>query len=467
VTDDHDQIDTWLERDINPLMPRQGTLDRIRRTARRRKTTQAIVTAAGCAVVIAAVAVVPQLVHSNANTVASHSTTPATHSQTATPSTAPSTKPASPKPHASASTTSGTTITTGGAVPTTFHPTSVTFVGFGETLVGAVIGQGSNGGPHPCATRYCTSLAATTTYGGSWYGVSAPLTGPPHGAAGVSQLRFANTSDGWAYGPALFATRDGGAHWIAEKTFGMRVVALEAAQGHAFAIFARCIGTTADFASDCTSFSLYTSADGTTTWAPAAVATAFQTMSTAEPSSASLTIAGNTGYVLGPSGQLLRGNLTTGTWTHVGSAQCQPGGAQASGLPLNAHLATLGLLGAAQPTLVLACDAKSSAIIYTSPTGRVWTKAGVASIAGQATSIASDASGRLVLGTTAGIYYSANQGATWQAARFTAGAPPGGFSYVGMTNTKQAVAIPADASLGEVFVSASGGLTWQPSAIRG
>ena len=62
MTDPRDEIDTWLEHDVTPLMPRSGSLDRIRRTARRRKATQAVLAAAGCAVVVAAAVTVPQLI---------------------------------------------------------------------------------------------------------------------------------------------------------------------------------------------------------------------------------------------------------------------------------------------------------------------------------------------------------------------------------------------------------------------
>jgi hypothetical protein len=468
VTDNRDQIDTWLEHDITPLMPRQGALDRIRRTARRRKATQAVLAGAGCAVVIAAAAVVPQLAHSHASPAAGYTTTPAAQGRTGAPSNAPTRRPDRPKPRGSASKAAGgTSLTNPGPVPAIFDPTSVTFVGTGPPsngVIGAVIGQARNS-QHRCATQYCTSLATTSNYGQTWSGVSAPLTGPPDGAKGVSQLRFANTDDGWAYGPALFETTDGGLHWSREATFGQRVVALEAGKVRAFAIFARCAGASADFAQDCTSFALYTSVNGSATWTPAAVGSAFRTMRTDVPSSASLTLTNTTGYLLGPAGELLRGNLTGGTWTHVGQAACEPGGAQASGLPLNAHLATLGTPQTTSPTLVLACNGNGDATIYTSATGRAWVKAAVVNIAGQATSLSSDQAGHLVLATSADIYYSADQGVTWQEARLTGGPPRRGFSYIGMTTAAQGVAVPADAALGEVFVTSDGGLTWLPYLI--
>jgi photosystem II stability/assembly factor-like uncharacterized protein len=72
-----------------------------------------------------------------------------------------------------------------------------------------------------------------------------------------------------------------------------------------------------------------------------------------------------------------------------------------------------------------------------------------------------------MLATTDGLYYSADGGTTWQVAVVGGTAPEGGFSYVGMTTTALGVAVPADAALGEVYVTRDGGKTWSPSPIAG
>jgi hypothetical protein len=187
-------------------------------------------------------------------------------------------------------------------------------------------------------------------------------------------------------------------------------------------------------------------------------------MSTAIPSAASLTIVASTGYLLTPSGQLLRGPVAGGAWTLAGHAPstCLPGTAQASGLPANAQLA-------AWPSLVLACDTTTSTgyltTIYSSATGASWKRAGGLPTAGAPTSLSAAPTGQLVLATTAGIYYSASHGASWQAASIARPQPAGGFSYVGMTTQTQGVAVPARATLGEIFVTTDGGRTWLPSPI--
>ena len=123
----------------------------------------------------------------------------------------------------------------------------MTFVGVGSTASSAP----SSARPDRRARRPsdCTSLAGTSDYGSSWYGVSAPVAPGPDGSTGVSQLRFANIRDGWAFGPALYETSGGGWPWHKEDTFGQRVIDVEAAAaGTPIAVFATCAGTGPDYA---------------------------------------------------------------------------------------------------------------------------------------------------------------------------------------------------------------------------
>ncbi len=467
MSNPHDEIDSWLEREVTPLMPPPGSLDRIRHRARRRKQTQAIIAAAGCAVVIAGAAVAPQLASSlnqhhgqSPSQAAAAQTAPTARSSSSTGTPPAQASSASSLPSISTPARTRLSTTSSGApVPADFRPSSVTFTGTGSgSVVGAVIGQAGDAS-HRCATIYCTSLAGTSTYGTSWYGVSAPLTGAPDGSTGVGQLRFVNLSDGWAYGPALWETSQGGWPWQQEDTYGLRVTDLEAAGQRAFAVLADCSGGGTDYASDCTSFSLWTSVAGSTSWATVAVPQEFLQMKTATPSAATLVISGGkTGYLLAPSGAVASGPVAGGSWTLAGQAPCKPGAAQADGQPAGAQLA-------AGPSLVLACDADGKSAIYTSSDGASWTRTGIVRTSGTATSVASAAAGQIVLATTGGIYYSNDSGASWHAASVAA-AVPGGFSYVGMTNATQGVAVPVNFELGEVLVTSDGGKTWTPSPIK-
>lgn len=127
----------------------------------------------------------------------------------------------------------------GGPVPVGFVPVSVTFVSLD---VGWVLGTA------PCASRPCTSLVRTSDRGKTWVGLPAPPVELTTGASqGVRLVRFADAKNGWAFGPELWATHDGGGHWsrvsLPGTTASATVAALEAADGmvHA-AVFDR--GTT-------------------------------------------------------------------------------------------------------------------------------------------------------------------------------------------------------------------------------
>ncbi len=472
-----DPVQDWLNAEVEPLAPPPGSFERIRRRARRRKAGRAAVAAAGTAIVLVAAVTVPRI----ATSLQSHASRPGrpvaagSHPASSRPGPtgkaggSPSSKSSSEvPPQSSALSAAGS----GEPVPPNFQPTSVTFV---STEIGAVIGQAGTRGH--CATIYCTSLAGTSDYGSDWYGVSAPLTGPPDGSSGVGQLRFLNTSDGWAFGPQLWVTHDGGASWVRESTDGMRVTDLETAGDRAFALFATCTGSGPSYAASCTSFSLYSSLATSDQWlpVPGAVGLGLPQTAATQAASASLVLTGGPaagrGYLLAPSGELLSGPLTGAAWTVAGQQDlCLPGAPGPDGQPAGA------LLAADPSELVLVCtspadaasDSQPKLVAESSNGGRSWSKAGSGPTAGIATSVAVQGQGTLVLATDAGIYLSGTGGSTWQLAQASpAGAAAGehGFSYVGMTSLLDGVALPADPSLHEVFITTDGGSTWQPHLV--
>lgn len=454
MTDQHDPVDEWLERDVRPLLPPTGTLDRIRHRARRRKRNQALMAAAGCAVVVAGVATAPQLaaafrgapapVHVSHPGAASEKL-PSVSSPSGRSTSAPEATNATPVPPQHIPLSPGPVASD--PVPSHFRPTSVTFAGTGSGgVVGAVIGQA---GP-PCSTQFCTSLAQTPNYGGKWFGLAAPETGGPNGSTGVSQVRFADLQHGWAFGPALWQTSTGGWPWHPENTYGLRVIDLEATRQRAFAVFATCTGTGSGYAFPCSSFRLYSSVPGSSTWTPVAVPTAFRVMKSTPAATARLVLSGSTGYLLTPSMQVLTGPVSGGPWRLASQAPCGTGSAQL----------------AAGPSLLLACTSGQQTTIYQSATGASWQQAGTVTAQGGVESMTASLTGQVVLATSQGLYWSANGGKSWRAAA-VASAPPQGFRYVGMTNATQGVAVPADASLGEIFVTSDGGRTWTASPVRG
>jgi hypothetical protein len=157
------------------------------------------------------------------------------------PSTAPSEAPSavpSSEPSASSAPTSAPTPTpTNAPAPVGFEPVSVTFVSAND---GWVLGSVA------CGTARCAAVERTTDGGHTWAPAGAPKTtvvasiGPetPLGD-GVARIRFATVNDGWAFGPSIWSTHDGGATWTKDPIIaaGAIVVALESGHGLTHAVF--------------------------------------------------------------------------------------------------------------------------------------------------------------------------------------------------------------------------------------
>jgi hypothetical protein len=85
-----------------------------------------------------------------------------------------------------------------GPVPAGFEPESFTALG---EIAWYLLGKA------PCSSPPCTSIVATFNGGTSFFGMHAPRTDQ------VDQLRFANIANGYAFGPQLWTTHDGGSSW--------------------------------------------------------------------------------------------------------------------------------------------------------------------------------------------------------------------------------------------------------------
>jgi photosystem II stability/assembly factor-like uncharacterized protein len=123
-----------------------------------------------------------------------------------------------------------------GAVPALgLSPASVTFVSADN---GWVLGKAA------CASGQCAAIARTADGGRTWVAVSAPdapiFPSPNDASPGISELRFADALNGWAFGPDLWSTHDGGTTWVRQAipgvAAGSNVAALEAASGMVHAV---------------------------------------------------------------------------------------------------------------------------------------------------------------------------------------------------------------------------------------
>jgi photosystem II stability/assembly factor-like uncharacterized protein len=457
MTNHRDPIEDWLGTDVELLPPPSGAYQRIRRSANRRKATRAVMTAAAAAVVIAAGVTLPQLALRPGGSPA-RLISPSTERHSPTPG---RTKPS---PHRSVSPSvsrpaalSGPALAAPGAPRPAagFSPTSVTFVG---ASVGAALGQA------PCGSRWCTSLASTTSYGGLWYRMGAPPAGPPKGGSGVSQVRFLDTTNGWAFGPELWATHDGGAHWTRVDLARGRVIDLAAVKTRVFAVVGiGCTGAGADYAANCMSVALLSSPSSFDKWRVVPGG------GSGPETAGGLQIDGTNGFLL-EGRTLFAGPVTGGQWHRAGSGSpTEPACLRdARSLPGPALIAPSGA------SVYLACDAKQTAagparpgqltLYLSGDAGRTWRAQGPIRAQGTAASLAiAPTSGTLILATSRGIYYSAD-GRTWRTSA-TTGGPRGGFSFVGMTTMLRGVAVPADSRLHELFITTDGGVTWRPSVI--
>jgi hypothetical protein len=474
--DEHDPLDSWLNHQVQPLPPPPGTFELITRRARGRKLRKLAVTLVSAAAVAAVVGIaVPVGLNLHLNQGPINGTPVADgNSRTSPSSQSPkgtATHIASPSPSKSA--TQPSAKPTDLPVPKNFQPSSVTFISEHTAWV-----IGPAGTPGKCDNKdpyICTSIARTDDAGQTWQGGAAPDTGAPNGSTGVGGVRFLNQSDGWAFGPELWATVDGAKHWTPVGTNDARVTDLEASDGQAYALFATCStpasGPSADFAADCTSYTLMTATAGSNVWSQVSGVPSVLTNG-GSATSAVVQLTGSNGYLLAPNGALYSGAIG-GTWSRVGTAPCQPGTAQANGLPGTAQLAL-----STSSILAIACNQTSAstppALYGSLDSGASWTQAPAAqwanisnlSSVGTATSLAAapGPAGNLTMATSTGIYVLSTDNGRWSASNAAGpAAPQGGFSYVGMTTDEQGVALPADTSLHEIWMTSDGGVTWNPA----
>jgi len=418
--DERDPLDRWLGQQVQPLPPPPGTFELISRRARTRKLRRLAVTVVSAAAVAAAVAVAVPVglsmhLSPGPDTGALAGNASPTRSLTESPDGSGNpAKTTSPSPSA----TGSNTLSPDQAhpVPANFQPTSVTFVSGQDAWV---IGQA--GTPGKCANvngYICTSIVRTSDAGQTWEGGPAPDTGAPKGATGVGAIRFLNGTYGWAFGPELWATADGGSTWSEVSTPGARVTDLETSDGRAYALWATgCStpagGSAADFAAGCTSYTLMTTTAGGNDWTAVGPATS-GLINGGAATSAVLALTGTNGYLLAPDGALYSGSIG-GTWSQAGTSACKPGPAQANGLPSAAQLALVD-----SSTLWIACNGTSAGsppTLYTSDnSGSSWAQPAAASWSGitdlsdlgVTTSLAAAPNGTLTLATTTGIYVLAN-----------------------------------------------------------
>jgi photosystem II stability/assembly factor-like uncharacterized protein len=215
-----------------------------------------------------------------------------------------------------------------------FLAQSVSFVTADDAFVLGVVG---------CPSGACLAVRHTSDGGRTW----SPAPAPPAaldttGLSGVLDLHFADALDGWAYGPVLWATHDGGVEWQS-LDLGGDIVAMASGSGEVYALVKPCA------TDDCAAPGhLYRSPVGKNSWT--LVPGAF------DGTSDNLVIEGNTVFLLtgGPTSQLLAASDgVTFSSLPIPCAQATPGdvvpflpGSLAASDPSDISVICLGGIGA-------------------------------------------------------------------------------------------------------------------------
>lgn len=319
----------------------------------------------------------------------------------------------------------------GGPIPTGFRATSFTEVSLDAWwMLGAARCLTGSG--------MCGAILRTTD-GGS---VFAGIPSPPVGASDVSQLRFASPLDGYAFGPELWQTADGGATW-ANVLIPGQVTELEAADGEAYAL------VTGAGSANSTSNELLTAPVGSLQR---------RQVSTPTPLGyrAQFALSGPNLYVLGGNGDLvLLYSTDQGAQFSLRVDPCTAG----LGGSVTAAADGTSTLWAACPTGMMA-----EAMLSTDGgvTWRVATAPGAfpnsLELAAASTSVALASPAPETL--SGALVRTSNGGSTF--AVVLSGSSPSSVSWVGFSDPSRAYALLA----GSLFESSDGGSTWRSVAFK-
>jgi hypothetical protein len=273
----------------------------------------------------------------------------------------------------------------------------------------------------------------------------------------VSEIRFADPLDGWAYGPALWATHDGGASWQ-QVDAGGAVVSLETAGGYVDAVVSPCQRGT-----NCTGALRLERASAT--------GGPFATILSGPPSQEGGTAQSDLS-LQPPVGFTLLGYGTTPatTWLYATGNLAGGSGWNRFPDPCPAQTGFTSMIAPNSTLLYSLCVGgiglgSSSKFIFVTDDGRA-REAGSAPAGGDGGMLAATASGTLVLASASGaseLYRSTDGGRTWTTAAtyFDGGA---GFNDLGFTTDTQGVVIhglPGLGGVNQMLMTHDAGATWQ------
>lgn len=276
-------------------------------------------------------------------------------------------------------------------------------------------------------------------------------------ADGVTSLLFADGRNGWAYGPGLWATHDGGASWQRIGIKGWAVQSMAATDGRVVAVLESCDAYDADCAAP--SFAVRTSPAARDAWRPVPGAAGQGTPSVvARDGMAFLVVSAAGEGSIAKRDTLLSGPADgSARWTSR-SIPCDRGANPVSATTANRLVLSCAMLGAhpAATRLYASADA-----------GRHWTKiARLGMYDGAGTVERTGAGTLLVAGIYNGVGLSHDGGRTWTwpSAIDKLDNVEGGDAIEAslLTNDDGYVIV----AWGSLWITRDAGRTWRPVAVR-
>lgn len=320
----------------------------------------------------------------------------------------------------------------------------------------------------PCAdqvqTCHTVVMRKTVDGGRTWSAGPAPDAppadmyqgSPPANAVGA--ILFTGGRQGWAFGPALWQTRDGGASWRKMSAPGGPVQDLAAAGDRVLAVTGRCGAS-----GGACSFRVYSAAAGSDDWraVPDAAGTGVRP--------AQLVVSGDVGYVLAMTADLGKPLLLAGPVN---------GSARWRSVPDPCSGAWSGTLAAAPGGwLFLGCGQEPGAgeqikaAYLSGHGGRSWQKVDSPPSGGYLESASMSPGGTIFLsGGRMDLYVSRDRGRSWHESPSlvnVAGLAGAGFPMVGSTITDtQGFAFQEGVYQQQAWLTSDGGRRWTPVTVR-
>jgi hypothetical protein len=266
----------------------------------------------------------------------------------------------------------------------------------------------------------------------------------------VSQVRFADPRDGWAFEPQLWSTHDGGVHW--RRSSLTSVWSLEAAGGQVHAVALD--QSTNDYA-----------LESSVTTSDAWVRTGSLQLGAGPVPAPDLVLEGTTGWAIANDRTVVGGaRLVSGRWVAWHAPCATNGGTAVIGAATASSLVAVceqGIWGPSgytgPPALRAHFSGNGGATFY-----------GGGTVPGEA-----DASGDVVASPAGGVAVTDiltskgrdlvetfNSGASWRVVSSVSGLAS--FTYLGFTSSSQGVAIEGNRSASALLMTFDGGRIWSP-----